>query len=215
MEIYVSPKKNSQAAASLLSPFLQLFLSTEATRGPPIFFVLHRSAPATHPLTVFPSPEANQQLELRLLPANNLLSPKSASNNLISLGILPSICSKQAVTLLFYFPHRTTPPFPFSPIDQQEASCSNIFSFPQSSQSACSLVVSLLSFPKQPPTPSLNFVYCNNQQLDPNPFSKNIKSASSSISMISCVGPLCARYHQQLLSSYDQSTQISKLVASF
>jgi hypothetical protein len=177
--------------------------------------VLHRSAPATHPLTVFLSPEANQQLELRLLPANNLLSPKSASNNLISLGILPSICSKQAVTLLFYFPHRTTPPFPFSPIDQQEASCSNIFSFPQSSQSACSLVVSLLSFPKQPPTPSLNFVYCNNQQLDPNPFSKNIKSASSSISMISCVGPLCARYHQQLLSSYDQSTQISKLVASF
>jgi hypothetical protein len=93
----------------------------------------------------FPSLKANQQLELRLLPANNLLSPKSASNNLISLGILPSICSKQAVTLLFYFPHRTTPPFPFSPIDQQEASCSNIFSFPQSSQSACSPVPFLSS----------------------------------------------------------------------
>jgi hypothetical protein len=91
--------------------------------------VLHGSAPATHPLTVFPSPKANQQLELRLLPANNLLSPRSASSSLISPGILPSICSKQAVTLLFYFSHRTTPPFPFSPIDHQEASCSNIFSF--------------------------------------------------------------------------------------
>jgi hypothetical protein len=68
---------------------------------------------------------------------------------------------------------------------------------------------------EQPPTSSLNFVYYNNQQLDPNPFSKNIKSASSSISMISCVGPWCASYHQQFLFSSDQSTQISKLAASF
>jgi hypothetical protein len=89
------------------------------------------------------------------------------------------------------------------------------FLFPQSSQSACSPVVSLLSFPKQPPTPSLNFVYRKNQQLDPNSFSKNIKSASSSISMISCVGPWCASDHQQFLLSSNQSTQISKLAASF
>jgi hypothetical protein len=133
---------------------------------------------------------------------------------LISLGSLPSICSKQAVTLLF-FPHRTTPPFPFSAIDQQEASCSNIFSFPQSSQSAFSPVVYLISFPKQPPTPALNFVYRKNRQLDPNSSSKNIKSASSSISMISCVSPRCASDHQQFLFSSNQSTQISKLAANF
>jgi hypothetical protein len=177
--------------------------------------VLHGSAPATHPLIVLPSPKANQQLELRLLPANNLLSPRSASSSLISPGILPSICSKQAVTLLFYFSHRTTPPFPFSPIDQQEASCSNIIYFPQSSQSACSPAVSLLSFPEQPPTPSLNFVYRKNQQLDPNSFSKNINSASSGISMISCVSPWCASHHQQFSFSSNQSTQISKLEPAF
>jgi hypothetical protein len=63
---------------------------------------------------------------------------------------------------------------------------------------------------EQPPTPSLNFVYRKNQQLDPNPFSRNIKSASSSISMISCVSPWCASDHQQFLFSSNQSTQISK-----
>jgi hypothetical protein len=68
---------------------------------------------------------------------------------------------------------------------------------------------------EQPPTPSLNFVYRKNQQLDPNPFSKNIKSASSSISLISCVSPWCASYHQQFLFSSNQSTQISKLAGSF
>jgi hypothetical protein len=115
--------------------------------------------------------------------------------------------------ILFSPPNNAT--LSFSPIDQQEESCSNIFSFPQSSQSACSPVVSLLSFPKQPPTPSLNFVYRRNQQLDPNSFSKNIKSSSSSISMISCVSPWCASDHQQFLFSSNQSTQISKLAASF
>jgi hypothetical protein len=35
---------------------------------------------------------------------------------------------------------------------------------------------------EQPPTPSLNYVYCKNQQLDPNPFSKNIKSAGNTSS---------------------------------
>jgi hypothetical protein len=38
---------------------------------------------------------------------------------------------------------------------------------------------------ERPPTPSLNFVYRKDPRLDPNSCSKNIKSASSSISMIS------------------------------
>jgi hypothetical protein len=68
---------------------------------------------------------------------------------------------------------------------------------------------------EQPPTPSLNYVYHKNQQLDPNPFSKIIKSTGSSISLISCVGPWCASYHQQFLFSSNQSTQISEQAESF
>jgi hypothetical protein len=68
---------------------------------------------------------------------------------------------------------------------------------------------------ERPPTPSLNFVYRKDPQLDPNSFSKNIKSASSSISIISCVSPWCASDHQQFSFSSNQSTRISKLAASF
>jgi hypothetical protein len=100
-----------------------------------------------------------------------------------------------------------TQPSRISPLSFSKTANNNLslsLSFLQIKSSATYLFFSTEQ--EQPPTPSLNYVYCKNQQLDPNPFSKNIKSASSSISMISGVGPWCASYHQQFLFSFDQST---------
>jgi hypothetical protein len=76
-----------------------------------------------------------------------------------------------------------------SPLSQNSQQQHFSLSFLQIKSSATYLFLSTEQ--EQPPTPSLNYVYCKNQQLEPNPFSKNIKSAGSSISLISCVGPWC------------------------